>query len=226
MNIGHTFRQGTGALLACISFAAGSAPAQSGEQIAKQGSAGGAPACVSCHGATGQGQAAAGFPRLAALNAGYLVKQLDSFDGPTRTSPIMTPVAKLLSVADRQAVAGYYASLATADEGSRPVAVSPALAAGETLAQRGDWSKGVPACAQCHGPNGLGVGVAFPQIAGQPAAYIANQLRAWQQGTRQNDPLGLMRGVSIKLTEADMGNVAAYYASLSATPVISRRAKP
>ena len=226
MNIGHTFRLWTGGLLACISFAAGSAPAQSGEQIAKQGGAGGAPACVACHGATGQGQAAADFPRLAGLNAGYLVKQLESFDGPTRTSSLMTPVAKLLSAVDRQAVAGYYASLAAADEGPRPVAVASTLAAGEILAQRGDWDKGLPACAQCHGPNGLGVGAAFPQIAGQPAGYIANQLRAWQQGTRQNDPLGLMRGVSIKLTEADIGNVAAYYASLSAIPVVPRSAKP
>ncbi len=99
-----------------------------------------------------------------------------------------------------------------------PAPAAGVLAAGEALARHGRWSQGLPACAQCHGPEGLGVGASFPQIAGQPAAYIANQLRAWQQGSRADDPLGLMHGVALRLAAGDVDSVAAYYASRPATP--------
>ncbi len=193
--------------------------AQDGGQIARQGSPGGAPACVACHGASGQGQAAAGFPRLAGLDAGYLERQLESFAGPARQNPIMSPVAKALTAQERRAVAAYYAGLPVHDEpAAGPAPDATALAAGEALAVHGRWSRGLPACAQCHGPAGLGVGASFPQIAGQPAAYIAGQLHAWQQGTRANDPLGLMHGVALRLAPGDIDSVAAYYASRPAAP--------
>ncbi|HJW54696.1 MAG TPA: c-type cytochrome [Burkholderiaceae bacterium] len=52
----------------------------SGATIAAKGSAG-AAACVSCHGVNGEGNAAAGFPRLAGLNATYIVSQLEGLGG-------------------------------------------------------------------------------------------------------------------------------------------------
>ena len=215
-----------GLVIAAVAMASGAVRSQSGEQIAKAGNAAGAPACVTCHGPTGQGQAAGGFPRLAGLNAGYLARQLQSLRDATRTSPIMGPVAKLLSAADVQALAAYYAALPVLDSAVAPVASAAVLAAGEALAQRGQWSRGVPACAQCHGAKGLGVGVAFPQIAGQSAIYIANQLSAWQAGTRKNDPMGLMHGVASKLSATDVSAVAAYYASLSGQVDKPRSTKP
>ncbi|WP_432212989.1 c-type cytochrome, partial [Pseudomonas aeruginosa] len=39
-----------------------------------------------------------------------------------------------------------------------------------------------------HGPAGSGVGEAFPPLQGQGEMYLSNQLRAWQLGTRRNDP--------------------------------------
>lgn len=200
--------------------------AQQGEKIARSGNAAGAPACVTCHGETGQGQLAAGFPRLAGQNAAYLLRQLQSFHDATRVNPIMAPVAQQLSDADRQALAEYYAGLAVTNHGGEPPADAKSLIAGEALAQRGDWNKGVPACAQCHGPKGLGVGAAFPQIAGQPPAYIVTQLQAWQTGTRKNDPMGLMHGIALKLSPTDIGAVAAYYGSLDAVPSPKRSVKP
>ena len=213
-------------LFACLAATAGPARAQSGEQIAKGGNSAGAPACVTCHGPAGLGQAAAGFPRLAGLNASYLAHQLQSFDDATRANPIMGPVAKLLSAADRQALATYYAGLPAVDTAGGSTATAAALAAGESLAQRGNWDKGVPACAQCHGAKGLGVGATFPQIAGQSTAYITNQLQAWQAGTRKNDPMGLMHGIALKLSAADVSAVAAYYATLSSVAAHPRSTKP
>jgi cytochrome c553 len=49
------------------------------KRIAEQGTSQGAAPCLSCHGPDGAGNAAAGFPRLAGLNAAYLERQLHSY---------------------------------------------------------------------------------------------------------------------------------------------------
>ena len=89
---------------------------------------------------------------------------------------------------------------------------------GERLAERGIWSKQVPGCVQCHGPHGVGVGANFPPLAGQSAFYIANQLHAWQNGTRCNDPLGLMRHVALALNQKDIQAVAEWFAAQPIAP--------
>ncbi len=210
-------RSSFGFLVASLGLACVSVRAQTGEQIAKSGNAAGAPACVICHGPAGQGQGAAGFPRLAGMNAGYLAGQLHSFQNGTRANPIMGPVAKLISAADTEALATYYAALPALASTGNAAAASATVAAGETLAKTGDWKNGVPACAQCHGATGQGVGAVFPQIAGQSAVYISNQLQAWKMGTRNNDPMALMHSIALKLSAADVGAVAAYYAGLTAS---------
>ena len=55
-----------------------------------------------------------------------------------------------------------------------------------------------------------------PKLAGQSAEYIANQLKAWKDGKRTNDPLHLMAGISGKLNDRQVAAVAAYYANLPA----------
>jgi cytochrome c553 len=196
------------------------ARAQSAEEIAKSGTSAGAPACSSCHGAQGEGMPAAGFPQLAGLDAGYLLRQLQDLADGQRSNPVMSGVAKLLSEPDRKSLSSYYAQLELPDASSAtgghaaPPADATAQAAGERLAQHGDWSRGIPACTQCHGPDGLGVGDGFPRIAGQSASYIENQLRTWQSGARHGDPMALMQGVASRLTDADIGAVASYLASL------------
>jgi cytochrome c553 len=160
------------------------------------------------------------FPRLAGLNASYMAKQLADFNNGSRINAVMQPIAAALSPAERQSMADYYAAMPA------PVAVTGTApaddSAGGVLARRGRWSKNVPACVQCHGPDGIGVGDAFPALAAQPAAYTAAQLHAWQAGTRKNDPLELMRHVAAPLSDSDIQSVAGWFAaqpaSLGATP--------
>jgi cytochrome c553 len=57
------------------------------------------------------------------------------------------------------------------------------------------------------------VGANFPPLAGQPASYIEAQLKAWQQGTRHNDPLQLMQHLSAALGAQDIEAVAAWFAA-------------
>jgi cytochrome c553 len=212
--------------MAILAGACSLASAETGEQLAKSGNAAGAPACITCHGAAGKGQGAAGFPRLAALNADYFVAQLRSFQVGTRMSPVMSPVAKLLNPADALALATYYAALPAIDSTGDAAASSATIAAGKTLARNGAWKNGMPACAQCHGAAGHGVGAAFPQIAGQSVVYLSNQLQAWKAGTRNNDPMGLMRGIALKLSAADVSAVAAYYAGLPSSSATNGGIKP
>jgi cytochrome c553 len=190
------------------------AQATTAQALVRQGNGQGAPPCQSCHGTDGEGQAAGGFPRLAALDAGYLRKQLDDYARGTRAQAVMQPIAKALSTAERKAVSQYYARLPLP---SKTTTARPADgAAGDTgalLATRGRWSARVPACEQCHGPGGIGVGANFPPLAGQPAAYLQAQLKAWQQGTRRNDPLQLMQHLSRALSASDIAAVAQWFAA-------------
>lgn len=182
--------------------------------LVSQGNGHGAPPCQSCHGTDGGGQAPAGFPRLAGLDAGYLRRQLDDYARGTRTNALMQPIAQALSADERGMVAAYYARLPVpAKAAATKPADGPADDTGATLATRGRWSARVPACEQCHGPGGVGVGANFPPLAGQPATYIQAQLKAWQQGTRRNDPLGLMQHLSRALSAQDIAAVAQWFAA-------------
>lgn len=211
----------TGTMVAAL-FAA-MASASDGATLAQQGNGNGAVACTSCHGTDGEGQAAAGFPRLAGLDAAYLRKQLDDFATGARVNAVMQPVASTLSADQRAVLADYYAKLPVPTHAR--VATPPASSAGEQLATHGRWDQGLPACEQCHGPGGVGVGAHFPPLTGQSATYIASQLKAWQQGTRHNDPLQLMQHVAAKLDATDIAAVSAWYAAQPAAAVASE-AKP
>ncbi|MBD9380391.1 c-type cytochrome [Achromobacter sp. ACM02] len=204
-------------LSALYAASVGAQSAPDGKQISTQG-ANGAPACITCHGARGEGNPAAGFPQLAGMGSAYLDEQLEAMANGSRVSPVMAATAKALDPAQRKAVAQYYASLPSALDIDKlaATAMHPAKPAdtGAWLATRGAWDKNVPACNQCHGPGGIGVGANFPALAGQPAAYIAGQLRAWQQGQRPPGPLGLMPAVATRLSSAEIDAVSAYYAGL------------
>ena len=191
-----------------------SAAGVNGAQIANQGGNGAAP-CASCHGANGEGNAQAGFPRLAGQSAPYLAKQLASYSDGSRQNPIMTPIAKALNDAQRQAVSQHYATLDAPGNGA---AGSNAAGRGSTLATVGDEKLGIQGCANCHGPEGRGEAPAYPYLAGQHATYLRNALAEWKNGARTNDPSGQMVAIAKALTDADITALATYYASRPAPP--------
>ncbi len=190
------------------------APADA-DAIAANGLPPGVPACQTCHGAKGEGIVAAGFPRLAGSGRGYLAQQLASFASGQRQSPVMQPIAAALSAGQQAALASYYAGLGEAHPTAEAVDPLPAQA-GAWLASRGRWAADIPACAQCHGVRGLGIGDAFPPLAGQPANYLSAQLQSWKHGTRPPGPQSLMAAIAARLSDADIAAVADYYAGLPA----------
>lgn len=67
------------------------------------------------------------------------------------------------------------------------------------------------ACAVCHGPLGMGVTPDAPHLAGQPAGYLAAQLRAFRSGARKHEVMNVM---ARPLSDADIANLAAWFASI------------
>lgn len=77
--------------------------------------------------------------------------------------------------------------------------------------QAGKAASGV--CNACHGANGLGIAPTFPHLAGQSATYLYVQLKTFRDGQRK-DPV--MSPLVASLGDAEMRNLAVYYASLPA----------
>ena len=73
------------------------------------------------------------------------------------------------------------------------------------------------ACAVCHGQAGLSTVPNAPHLAGQPALYVEEQLRNYRSGERRHE---VMNVVAKPLSDADIDNLAAWYASIriDATP--------
>ncbi|MGZ8217774.1 c-type cytochrome [Methylomagnum sp.] len=66
-------------------------------------------------------------------------------------------------------------------------------------------------CAGCHGAKGISGGEMFPNVAGQKKGYLVGALKAYRDKTR-NAPI--MNGMAASLSDQQIDDVAAYYASL------------
>jgi cytochrome c553 len=94
----------------------------------------------------------------------------------------------------------------------------PALANEAKEAFKPDLAKGqatAATCQACHTADGSRGSPANPILQGQHADYIVKQLTEFKEGKRKNP---VMSGMAAPLTEADMKNVAAFYASKQAKP--------
>jgi cytochrome c553 len=63
-------------------------------------------------------------------------------------------------------------------------------------------------CSACHGPNGNSVNPQWPRLAGQNAVYIAEQLRLFRSGVRNNP---VMKPLATALSDQDIDDLAVYY---------------
>jgi cytochrome c553 len=88
------------------------------------------------------------------------------------------------------------------------------LATGMDIAEAGDVAAGrVKAllCQACHGIDGLSKVPDAPNIAGQTAAYVETQLQAFRSGVRKSEAMNV---VASTLSDADIANLAAYFAAI------------
>ncbi|HNJ76715.1 MAG: c-type cytochrome [Rhodocyclaceae bacterium] len=171
--------------------------------------------CVGCHGVDGNSPAAPN-PNLAGQHAAYIAKQLSNFkpvgDKPAlRDNAIMAGMAAGLSDEDIRNLAAYFSQQKLTPAVAKDEKL---IAEGQKLWRMGDFEKGIPACAGCHGPAGAGLPAQYPALAGQYAEYTEDQLKKFRAGERGNDPEKMMRMIAAKLSDQQMKAVAEYAAGL------------
>ncbi len=71
-------------------------------------------------------------------------------------------------------------------------------------------------CAACHGQNGISQIPIYPNLAGQKEQYLAFSLKAYKDKQRNGGQAVIMQGQMANLSEQDIADLAAYYASLPA----------
>ena len=90
------------------------------------------------------------------------------------------------------------------------------MMAGATAAwAEGDAERGqsmAALCSACHGPDGVSVNPLWPSLAGQQELYLVNSIKAYRDGVRED--VSMQPFVST-LSDQDVEDLAAYYASLS-----------
>jgi cytochrome c553 len=173
-----------------------------GEQIARN--------CTMCHGPQFQGYFVA--PRLAGQKPQYVVNQLRDLLAHKRDNPysqlyMWRASAKLVSIDPDgvRAVAAYFATLQpeAAADGHQEL-----VAAGQNLFSGGEASENVPACAVCHGPNGVG-SRNIPRIGGLSFHYLKRRLEAWGAGYHASATYPMPK-IASNLSEEKIDALASY----------------
>ena len=166
-------------------------PVQAGKAVAA--------GCAGCHGDAGVSKTP-GTPSLVGLDPKYLMAAMKAYKSGQRRHEMMKTMLSALTEAEMSNVSLYYALLKAA----RAPTPSPGdKAAGKAAAGAG--------CAGCHGDAGVSGNPATPSLAGQDAQYLVVALKAYKDGSRNDET---MKGLAAGLDDAGMKGVAAFYASL------------
>ncbi len=88
--------------------------------------------------------------------------------------------------------------------------IPAAMAAGDAAAGKAKSA----VCASCHGADGKALMPAYPNLAGQNEEYLVSALMSYRSKERQGGNAALMHAMAANLSDDDINNLAAYYASL------------
>jgi cytochrome c553 len=159
--------------------------------------------CSGCHGANGISDTA-GIPNLAGQRPAYLYLELRVYQTGGRGDSDMNNAVKFLSDTALFKVSAYYASLDPEEGGAKAAkAVAPEpdpVQAGKTAAA---------SCAGCHGETGISRTPGTPSLAGLDPKYMVAAMSGYNSGQRKHD---LMKALLGPIGDADLGNIALYYA--------------
>ena len=175
-------------------------------------------ACTACHGEQGRAGPDGYYPRLAGKPAGYLYSQLVNFREGRRHYGLMTGLLDTMDDNYLREIAQHFSSLELPHP--KPVASAAnaaVMSRGQQLATRGDDTKGLPACTQCHGTQLIGVLPQTPGLLGLPRDYLNAQLGGWKTGQRHADAPDCMADIARKLSDAD-ANAVSHWLSTQTVP--------
>ena len=166
--------------------------------------------CIACH-AIDCNSVVSVNPRLAGQHAAYISKQLNNFKSGLRENIVMAGMVANLTEEDMINLGNYFSEQDILLSSAQKNGVG---SLGENIFRAGIKSKGVAACAGCHGPSGHGIPDKYPRLNAQHSEYTLAQLNAFRLGLRKNDPEAVMRTIAQKLTEQEMQSVADYIQGL------------
>lgn len=191
--------------VALTAAAHGAGDPQAGEQNAA--------VCAGCHGQGGQKPIMGAYPKLSGLGEKYLHNQLVAIQSGDRAIPEMTGLLDGKSDQELQDLAAYFDGQDMVVSQADPDLVDQ----GAALYRGGNMASGVPACAGCHNPRGLGNEPGgYPRLGGQNADYVTKQLQAYRDGARAvGANSAIMMDVAAKLTDAEIEAVANYVSGLN-----------
>jgi len=172
-----------------------------------------AASCAACHGPAGV-STVEGTPNLAGQRPGYLYAELRAYQTGARSGTVMNQVARPLADMALVKVAAYYASL---EPPQPPAAAAKAAPARPDAVAAGKAAAG--ACAGCHGETGVSKLPGTPSLAGLDPKYLAAAMKAYKSGQRKND---VMKPMAAALSDADLANVALYYALQKPAPTAAK----
>ena len=153
------------------------------------------------------------YPKLSGLGEKYLYRQLVAIKSKERNIPEMTGILDNMSDQDLQDLAAYFDSQEMVVSQADPDLVDQ----GSALYRGGNMATGVPSCAGCHSPQGVGNEPAgYPALGGQNAEYLVKQLKAYRDGERNSGVnASIMMDVASKLTDAEIEAVSSYISGLN-----------
>lgn len=171
--------------------------AKQGEALAKKGK------CAKCHGDTGISEDD-DTPSIAGQITAYSFKQLHDYKEGLRENKQMKKKVRDLSGKDMADISAWYATQAREKMlgGDAPV-----------LATKGDPTRFILGCNTCHNEDAMNRGYQIPILEGQKVEYFKETMLAFKEGDRENDHYNLMRGISDKLTEDEIDELAEYYSA-------------
>lgn len=172
---------------------------EKGKALAKEGK------CSKCHGDTGVSDED-DTPSIAGQIAAYSYKQLHDYKTKVRDDKSMFKKVKNLSNQDMIDLSAWYAQ-------QKPEAKAGTDKNIPVLANKGDRKRFLLACDTCHDDEAMKRGFQTPIIEGQKPQHFIDTMIAFKEGDRENDHYNLMRSIAKKLTEAEIDELAAYYAT-------------
>jgi DmsE family decaheme c-type cytochrome len=212
----------------------------------KHGSRNKAIACAGCHGEGGI-STRPGMPSLAGLDPQYLVPAMKAYASDQRKHELMKVMVSGVSDAELNNIALFYAGQTPAraqtplvgdpsagrtgaalctnchgEQGGSIVPAWPSLAGQDSQylaeairAYKHSSRNKIVACAGCHGEGGVSKRPGMPNLAGLSPQYLVAAMKAYVGGQRKHE---LMKALLTGVAEADLNDIAQYYAAQPSAP--------
>lgn len=139
---------------------------------------------------------------------------------PAAATPAAKAAAQSAATAAQGTQPGGSGTASTPAAGPPPASAAPAPPPSATPSlpftdgKVADGATKAAVCAACHGPGGNSVNPQWPRLAGQSAVYIAEQLRLFRSGGRDNPT---MKPLAATLKDQDIDDLAVYYEAQTPT---------